>query len=193
MPGNPQTPADIETRWRVLVRNVRQHYAGKIVVEVPLTDAFPSIPQFFDEVDEFIVRVSGPVAAGNNTPDEMKAAAGALLDDKLADLRSLGKPIFLAPAYASLGGADAGCPRDALGSCLPIQSIFPGPGLALTLAPDFDAQTRAYQAMLLAATDRDWISGFFAWGYYAPVALRDASPSIHGKPVEIYLAGMFNR
>ncbi len=47
--------------------------------------------------------------------------------------------------------------------------------------------------MLLAASDRDWISGFFAWGYYAPVALRDASPSIHGKPVEIYLAGMFNR
>jgi len=25
------------------------------------------------------------------------------------------------------------------------------------------------------------------------VALRDASPSIHGKPVELFLAGMFNR
>jgi hypothetical protein len=193
LPGNPQTPADIETRWRVLIRNVRLHYAGKLAVELPLTDAFPSIPQFFDEVDEFIVRVSGPVASGANSPDEMKTAAGALLDDKLADLRALGKPILLAPAYASLNGADAGCPRDALGSCLPLQSIFPGPGLALTLTPDFDAQTRAYQAMLLAASERDWISGFFPWGYYAPVALRDASPSIHGKPVEIYLAGMFNR
>ncbi len=66
--GQPETPADIETRWRVLVRNVRLHYAGKIAVEVPLTDAFPAVPQFFDEVDEFIVRVSGPVRpAGNNT------------------------------------------------------------------------------------------------------------------------------
>jgi hypothetical protein len=172
---------------------VRLRYAGKLAVELPLTDAFPSVPQFFDEVDEFIVRVSGPVASGTNSPDEMKTAAGTLLDDKLADLRTLGKPIFLAPAYASLGGADAGCPHDALGSCLPLQSIFPGPGLALTLTPDFDAQTSAYQALLLAASDRDWISGFFSWGYYAPVALRDASPSIHGKPVEIYLAGMFNR
>jgi hypothetical protein len=193
MPGNPGTPADIETRWRVLVRNVRQHYAGKLAVELPLTDAFPSSPQFFDEVDEFIVRVSGPVASGANSPEEMKTAAGALLDDKLAGLRTLGKPIFLAPAYASLGGADAGCPHDAMASCLPIQSIFPGPGLALTLSPDFDAQTRAYQALLLAASDREWISGFFSWGYFAPAALRDASPSIHGKPVELYLAGMFNR
>jgi len=193
LPGIPGTPADIETRWRVLVRNVRLHYAGKIVVELPLTDAFPAVPQFFNEVDEFIVRVSGPVTSGTNSPQEMANAAGALLDDKLTDLRSLGKPIFLAPAYASLGGADAGCPRDALGSCLPIQSLYPGPGLPLTLSPDFDTQTRAYQALLLAATDRDWINGFFAWGYYTPVALRDASPSIHGKPVEIYLAGMFNR
>jgi hypothetical protein len=123
----------------------------------------------------------------------MKAAAGALLDDKLADLRNLGKTIFLAPAYASLDGADAGCPHDSMGSCLPVSSILSGPGLALTLAPSFDAQTRAYQALLAEAAEREWIWGFFAWGYYPPVALRDASPSIHGKPVELFLAGMFNR
>jgi hypothetical protein len=193
MPGLSGTPADIETRWRVLVRNVRLRYAGKLAVEFPLTDSFPAVPQFFDEIDEILVRVSGPVAAGNNSPEEMQAAAGALLDDKLAGLRALGKTILLAPAYASLGGADAGCPRDEMGGCLRVTSILPGTNLALTLAPDFDAQTRAYQALLLAAAGRDWISGFFAWGYYPPVALRDASPSIHGKPVELFLAGMFNR
>jgi len=189
----PGTPADIETRWRVLVRNIRLRYAGKLVVEFPLSDEFPAVPQFFDEIDEVLIRTSGPLTAGNNSPEEMKAAAGALLDEKLAGLRALGKPIFLAPAYASLGGADAGCPRDAMGSCLTVSSILSGTTLALSLAPDFDAQTRAYQALLLAAAERDWISGFFAWGYYAPVALRDASPSIHGKPVELFLAGMFNR
>lgn len=193
MPGLPGTPADIETRWRVLVRNVRLRYAGKIVVELPLTDGFPAVPQFFDEIDEILIRVSGPLTAGTNSPEEMKAAAGALLDEKLAGIRALGKPIFLAPAYASLGGADAGCPRDAMGACMPVSLILSGSDLALTLAPDFDAQTRAYQALLLAAAERDWISGFFSWGYYPAVALRDASPSIHGKPVELLLAGMFNR
>jgi hypothetical protein len=193
MPGVPGTPTDIETRWRVLVRNVRQRYAGKIVVEFPLTDGFPAVPQFFDEIDEILVRVSGPLSSGTNSPEEMKAAAGALLDEKLAGLRALGKTILLAPAYASLGGADGGCPRDAMGACMMVTSILPGTTLAFSLPPDFDTQTRAYQALLLAAADRDWISGFFAWGYYAPVALRDASPSIHGKPVELYLAGMFNR
>jgi hypothetical protein len=193
MPGLPGTPADIETRWRVLARNVRLRYAGKLAVELPLTDGFPALPQFFDEIDEIIIRVSGPLTAGSNTPEEMKAAAGALLDDKLAALRNLGKTIFLAPAYASVGGADSGCPRDAMGSCLPVASILSGPGLALILPPDFDAQTRAYQALLAAAAEREWIWGFFAWGYYPPVALRDASPSIHGKPVELFLAGMFNR
>jgi hypothetical protein len=193
MPGLPGTPADIETRWRVLVRNIRLRYSGRLVVEFPLSDSFPAVPQFFDEVDEILVRTSGPLAAGANSPEEMKNAAGALLDEKLAGLRALGKPIFLAPAYASLGGADAGCPRDSMGSCLTVSSILPGTDLALGLPPDFDAQTRAYQALLLAVIERDWISGFFAWGYYAPVALRDASPSIHGKPVELFLAGMFNR
>jgi hypothetical protein len=193
MPGLPGTPADIETRWRVLVRNLRLRYSGKIAVEFPLSDGFPSVPQFFDEIDEILVRTSGPLTSGNNSPEEMKSAAGALLDEKLAGLRALGKTILLAPAYASLGGADAGCPRDAMGACLSVTSLLPGSNLALTLAPDFDAQTRSYQALLLAAAERDWITGFFAWGYYPPVALRDASPSIHGKPVELFLAGMFNR
>jgi hypothetical protein len=193
MPGIPGTPTDIEIRWRVMVRNVRLRYAGKIAVELPLTDGFPAAPQFFDEIDEIIIRVSGPLAAGSNSPEEMKAAAGELLDEKLAGVRPLGMPIFLAPAYASLGGSEAGCPRDAMGACQQVTSILSGSDLALTLPPDFDAQTRAYQALLMAAAEREWITGFFAWGYYPPVALRDASPSIHGKPVELYLAGMFNR
>jgi hypothetical protein len=193
LPGIPNTPADIETRWRVLLRNIRLRYSGKLVAEIPLTDSIPAIPQFFDEVDEIMVRVSGPLASGANSPDEMKAAAGALLDSKLADLKKLGKPIFLAPAYDSLSGSDAGCPKDTMGACQPVAMLIPGSNLAMTLTPDFDAQTRAYQALLTAAAERDWITGFFAWGYYAPAALRDASVSIRGKPVEIYLTGMFNR
>jgi hypothetical protein len=193
MPGQPGTPDDADIRWRVLVRTVRLRYGGKIAVELPLTDAFTQPPAFLEEVDEVFLRVSGPLTGGANTPDEMKAAAGALLDGKLDDLRALGKPIFLEAAYASAFGADGGCPRDSDNNCLAIDTLTPGKSFALSLAPDFDAQTRAYQALLFAAVERDWISGFYAWNYYAPAAIRDASPSIHGKPVETLLAGWFNR
>jgi hypothetical protein len=193
MPGQPGTPGDADTRWRVLVRNVRLRFAGKIAVELSLTDAFTPPPAFLDEVDEIFIRVSGPLTGWTNTPDEMKSAAGSLLDGKLADVRNFGKPIFLEAAYASDAGSDAGCPLDQTGACLPMDTLLTGPGPALTLTPDFDAQARAYQALLAAAAERNWISGFFSWGYYAPAAMRDASASIRGKPAETLLGAWFNR
>jgi hypothetical protein len=193
LPGQPGTPEDADIRWRVLVRNVRLRYGGKIAVELPLTDAFTQPPAFLEEVDEIYLRVSGPVTGGANTPNEMKTAAGALLDGKLADLREMGKPIVLAAAYASAFGAEGGCPRDSDNNCLPLDGLVPGKSAALALAPDFDAQTRACEALISAAAEREWVAGFFAWNYYAPAAIRDASPSIHGKPVEALLAGWFNR
>lgn len=193
LPGQPGTPGDADVRWRVLVRTIRLHYGGKLAVELPLTDAFTQPPAFLDEVDEVFLRVSGPLTGGSNTPADVKTAAGALLDANLGELRMLGKPIYLEAAYASAFGADAGCPRDSDNNCLPIDALTPGQSTALTLKPDFDAQTRAYQALLSAAVERDWISGFYAWNYFAPASLRDASQSIHGKPVEMLLAGWFNR
>jgi hypothetical protein len=50
--------------------------------------------------------------------------------------------------------------------------------------PDLQAQVDCYQTLLAAANARDWISGFVSLGYYPAAALRDASPSIHGKPAE---------
>ena len=44
------------------------------------------------------------------------------------------------------------------------------------------AQADVYQAMLNAVNSRTWIGGFVSRGYYPPVALQDASASIHGKP-----------
>jgi hypothetical protein len=193
LPGRPGTPADAEIRWRVLIRNIRLRYGGKLAVELPLTDAFGAAPAFLDEVDEILIRTSGPLTGGDNTLAGMAATAGALLDGKLADVRAFGKPILVEAAYASTFGADAGCPRDAGNNCLPLDALPPSAGLSLTLPVDFDAQNRAYTALLDAAAGRDWISGFLTWGYYPPAAMRDASPSVHGKPVESLLAAWFNR
>jgi len=48
--------------------------------------------------------------------------------------------------------------------------------------PDLQVQVNLYHTALSAAAERDWVSGFIARGYYPPAALKDASPSEHGKP-----------
>jgi hypothetical protein len=193
LPGQPNTPSDADVRWRVLVRTARQHFTGKIAVEIPLTDKLPAVPPFLDEVDEIFIRVNGPLAVESDAADAWKTNAGTLLDSQLANVRSLNKPVFIEAAYASANGADAGCAQDSAGACLPLVGLEPGSAQALSLTPNFDAQTRAYMALLAASVERDWISGFYSWGYFAPVALRDASVSIHGKPVEVLLTQYFMR
>jgi hypothetical protein len=193
LPGQPNTPSDAEVRWRVLLRTARLHFAGKLVVELPLTDTLPAVPQFLDEVDEVFIRVSGPLAVESDSQDAWKTSAGALLDSQLANVRALNKPIFIEAAYASADGADAGCVPDSTGACHPFSALEPGSTQSLGLPPSFDAQTRAYMALLGACADRDWVAGFYTYGYFAPVALRDASLSIHGKPVEALLTQYFTR
>jgi hypothetical protein len=193
LPGQPNTPADADVRWRVLARNARQHFSGKLAVELPLTDKLGATPTFLDEVDEVFIRVSGSLVVESDSQDAWKERAAALLDGQLADVRKANKPIIIEAAYASAGGADAGCPQGADNACLLLEALEPGSATSLGLAPNFDAQTRAYMALLAASVERDWISGFFTWGYFAPVALRDGSVSIHGKPVEALLSQYFTR
>jgi hypothetical protein len=57
--------------------------------------------------------------------------------------------------------------------------------------PDMGVQVEAYQALIDAASARDWINGFISRGYYPPVALQDASPSVHGKPAADLLGEWF--
>ena len=57
--------------------------------------------------------------------------------------------------------------------------------------PDMQTQVDCYQRLLAAANGRDWISGFVSLGYYPAAALRDASPSVHGKPAEDLLKAWY--
>lgn len=57
--------------------------------------------------------------------------------------------------------------------------------------PDLQAQVDCYQALLTAVNARSWISGFVSTGFYPPAALRDDSPSIHGKPAETLLGSWY--
>jgi len=112
-------------------------------------------------------------------------------DGKVAVLRALGKPIVISAAWASANGGASGCPNDTSGACLALEALTSGSPLALAIAPNLNVQANAYQALLANAAARDWVSGFVAWGYYPAVGLRDASPSVHGKPAETVLQVYF--
>jgi len=192
MPGAPGAPADAEIRWRVLIRDLRNHFGGRMAVELLLTDQLQMPPLFLDEVDEIYVQVRSPLGANDGASvEEMSASAGALLDGKVAVLRALGKPIVIAAAFASANGGASGCPNDASGACVALEALSSGSPLAIATAPNLSAQANAYQALLANAAARDWVSGFVAWGYYPAVGLRDASPSVHGKPAETVLQVFF--
>ena len=57
--------------------------------------------------------------------------------------------------------------------------------------PDMGVQVDAYQALINAASARDWINGFISRGYYPVVVLQDASPSVNGKPAADLLGEWF--
>ncbi|HBY07877.1 MAG TPA: hypothetical protein DEH22_08885, partial [Chloroflexi bacterium] len=67
---------------------------------------------------------------------------------------------------------------------------YPAPDYPL-LNVDFKAQARAYDAVLAAINNQDWISGAISSGYYPPTVLHDKSTSIHGKPAEGVLSSWF--
>ncbi len=188
MPGAAGAPADAEIRWRVLIRDLRNHFGGRIAVELLLTDQLQMAPLFLDEVDTIYVQVRSALGANDGASvEEMATSAGALLDGKAAVLAPLGKPIVIEASFASANGGASGCPNDPSGACLALEALSCGSPLALSIVPNMTVQANAYQALAASAAARNWVSGFMAWGYYPAVGLRDASPSIHGKPAEIVL------
>ena len=58
--------------------------------------------------------------------------------------------------------------------------------------PDLQIQVFAYDRILSAINQCDWISGFVSSGFYPPAALQDLGPSVHGKPASEQLQYWFS-
>jgi hypothetical protein len=130
-----------------------------------------SVPNFVKNLDGVYLLWAAPLSGTN--VDEIKAAAGQLLDTDVQPFQvALQKPIILSIAYPSADNAAS--------VSLPATALFQPGG---TQGPvNLQAQADVYQALLMAVNERDWVGGFFSRGYYPPVALQDASASVHGKP-----------
>jgi len=181
--GSSNLPADVETRWSNLLTEVRQHFSGKIYWALPYPGDLQTAPVFVRDLDGAYLLWYAPLSnSASPSVEEMWAEAGRLLDAEIHPFQTaLGKPLVLAVAYPSVTGAARACLPDGEGNCLHWSSLSqPVTGTSFTV--DLQVQMDIYQALLAAVNERDWIGGFVSRGYYPPVALRDGSASIHGKP-----------
>jgi hypothetical protein len=190
-PSNP--PEDAEDRWRSILVDVRSHYSGRILWALPFPEGVENPPPFLDQVDEVYLLLSAPLGS-QATDEEMASEAGSLLDLVQANIYdAFGKTVVLGVAYPSAAGWQDVCPPSQDADCFPVNALArPYPDIQ-EVDLDLYSQVRAYNAILTAANQRDWVTGFVSRGYYPPAVLHDKSASIHGKPARGVLWYWFPR
>ncbi len=196
--GSPSlVPGDAETRWRLLIQELRNHFSGPIVWAVTVRQATPSALPFLDAVDAIYLLWSEPLVTAENldpTPEEMTQIAESRLDAVGGSLRdTFRKAIFLGVSYPSIAEAKLGCEHPPASHCATWEEIAQPISSTIEPTVDLQAQVTAYNVMLSAINTRSWISGFVSRGFYPPAALLDASPSIHGKPAAALLSYWYEK
>lgn len=191
-------PVDAEERYRALIAEVRARFNGKIAWALPYPEGLHALPKFLDDVDQLMVLWSAPLAENPEASAvDLQAKAEKILTTDIYALWLTWKhgvdqkSIVIDLAYPSAEGILTGCLADPIQTCLPPRALdYPAPDYPL-LNVDFKAQARAYDAVLAAINNQDWISGAISSGYYPPTVLHDKSTSIHGKPAEGVLSSWF--
>jgi hypothetical protein len=186
-------PGDAAQRWGKIITDIRARYTGKLAWFVPYAGKMPAVPAFVNDVDLIYVQMSPPLAADTSDQAGIQAGIAGMIDGDIQKLQEKsGKPVVIGLKVPSVEGALDGCvgPAEA---CLPMSSFdeaaveLPDTKLAL------NTQAEVYSAALTVISQRSWIAGFYAVGYYPPVALIDPSISIHGKPASDVLWFWFPR
>jgi hypothetical protein len=182
MPSN--VPQDAETRWRDLIKQVRERYSGKIAWALTYPSGTSNPPPFLDQVDQVYIPWSAPLSSQPNaTLEDMQAQVGSIFDQEILPFQQrIGKPIIIALSYPSIDGGTSGCIAILGGGCLDYDLLnLPNPDIP-ELAQNLQDQANGYNAVLSAINQRGWISGYVSMGYFPPAILQDKSISIHGKP-----------
>ena len=183
--GTPSgVPADAETRWRALIKDLRGHYKGSIYWALSSTEGIKSPPIFLDAMDGvYLILSTGVANSTNPTEKNLETDFAQFLDGNIHTLQaSLKKPLILAPEYTSTEGSAGACSPSPSGGCLTADQFDqPNPDIK-NVGLDFQAQVDIYNALMVVVNQRDWINGVVPRRYYPPVALQDKSASLHGKP-----------
>ena len=192
--GSPSgVPADAEQRWRDLIAEVRSRFDGQLLWALPY-DMIQDTPAFVDSLDTIYLLFNQPLAAEvETTTAQMTSEAGRLLDNGALPIYYLfDKPIIVGIDYPSAYGSITGCIVSATETCAQADRLSPTLPDQPTIGIDLNEQLNAYDAILTAVSQRNWLSGVIARKYYPPAAIQYKSASIHGKPAESIVKSWFN-
>lgn len=181
-------PNEAESIWRALLRDVHNHFQGKIYWAQSYSTSLAPAPFFIDEFDGIYLLWSAPLAANGADVDSMTREAGRRMDEELLPfLAQNHQTAIIAVDYPAASGAENGCVPSGTGGCL-AWSALARPNADLGAAQlNLTMQANLYQAMMQAVDARQWLNGFVSRGYYPPVALMDKSASVRNKPAADWL------
>lgn len=185
-------PGDVENYWRQLIVDIRSHFSGLVIWTITYPVEIETLPSFISDVDMVYILFSAPLSDKNDASvSEIAEKVGILLDDKIIAIKNqTNKPVMIGLNYPSMDGAAIGCINKD-GNCITFNSFDQDESDFANASIDLQEQADIYEAVFLAASQRDWITGLISRSYYSPVALMDKSFSIHGKPAEKILKTWF--
>lgn len=199
--GTPtNVPKDADQRYIQLIDEVREHFSGTIAWALPYSEAITNPPAFLDAVDQIYILWAAPLSEDITASTEtLQAEAERIINDKIYAMRLIWNPpsehksIILSLAYPSVQASFTGCLADPFVDCLSPEALnYPAPDLPL-LTLSFVEQAKAYNAVLAAVNQVDWIDGVVSRGYYVPAILHDKSTSVHGKPAADVIRYWYNQ
>jgi hypothetical protein len=191
--GSPSgVPADAEQRWRDLIAEIRSRYNGSLQWALPYA-SIQDAPAFMDAVDTIYLLFNEPLASeAEASSAQMALEAGRLLDNGALPIYYLfDKPILVATSYPSAYGSATGCIVSATEGCAQPDKLSPTLPDQTTVGVDLVGQMAAYDAVLTAVSQRNWLNGVIIRGYYPPAAIQYKSASVHGTPAEAIIRTWF--
>ena len=195
--GTPSgVPPDVETRWKSIMAEIRQHFRGTLIFALPYDTGVipPPVGILLDADAVYLLWFAKLSDQASPNKADLLNEAGRLLDENVATVQvQTNKPFIIGLSYPSASYSSTGCIPDGNGGCNYWTSLNrPNPDLG-TVSLDLQQQVDLYDAVFNAVNGRTWITGLISRGYFAPVALQDKSASIHGKPTADLLWYWFPR
>lgn len=184
--GSPSgVPGDAETRWRLVITEVRDHFRGNVMFALPYDTGVLTPPVSILQAADSVYLLWFAKLSDQPTPNkaDMLTAAGQLLDNNVSPIQvQVNKPFIIGLSYPSSTYSATGCLPNGTGGCLYWTALNRPHADLTTVNLDLQQQVDIYDAVLNAVNARAWVAGVVSRGYFAPVALQDKSSSIHGKP-----------
>lgn len=171
MGGVSLTPPEFIQLWDEILNEARARYGGKMIFALPYPHGLTNPSSIFNYADLFYLEISTPLSSLENPSiQDLENEFTRIVEQEIKPWQQQqGKTIIFALQYPSSNNASAGCSDCTFGRSTKIINN--------------QAQIDIYTAALRVINRYDWLSGLVAKDYYPPVALQDASASIHGKPV----------